>query len=113
MKVAVVEPMRAEGDVMIPPPAPAELGQFRVAHDGPFVAGMRTTITFEYVVGEAGLAAGALFRVGLPNTGWEAPVTPQQRYWDELIEGEARRVAPFHPVNPTAAIIDRDGSPAR
>ena len=94
---------------MIPPPAPPELGQFRVLHDGPFVAGMRTTVTFEYEVGPAGLPAGSQFRVGVPNTGWEQPVPPQQRYWDELVQGDARRLAPFHPVNTTATVVGRAG----
>jgi hypothetical protein len=97
---------------MIPAPAPIELGRFRVFHEGPFVAGMRTTVGFEYEVGPAGVAMGARFRVGLPNTGWEEPVPPQQRYWDELIQGTARRLAPFHPVNTTAAIDGREGAVA-
>src|SRR5688500_2376273 len=91
---------------MIPEQASLESGSFRVLHDGPIVAGMRTALVFEYAVGEAGLKAGGKFRVGLPNTGWEAPVPPQQRYWDELIQGASRRLAPFHPVNTTAMIQD-------
>ena len=77
-------------------------------HDDPFIAGMRTTVVFEYEVGATGLAAGGQFRVGVPNTGWEAPVPPQQRYWDELVQGAARRLAPFHPCNTTATITGRD-----
>lgn len=94
---------------MMPPHAPAALGTFRVVHDGPFVAGMRTVVHFEFEVGEAGLAEGAKFRVGLPNTGWDAPVVPQQRYWDELVTGAARRLAPFYPVNTTAIVQGREG----
>jgi hypothetical protein len=95
---------------MIPPPAPVNLGTFRVVHEGPFVAGIRTTVQLEYVVGPAGLSAGARIRVGVPNTGWEQPVPPQQRYWDELVQGAARRLAPFHPVNTTASVEAREGA---
>lgn len=97
---------------MIPPPAPAALGQFRVVHDGPFVAGVRTTVVFEYEVGPAGVRPGGKVRVGVPNTGWERPVPPQQRYWDELVQGSDRRLAPFHPVNTTATVVRRDGTAA-
>lgn len=95
---------------MIPPPAPADLGTFRMRHDGLFVAGMKTTVFFEYEAGAAGLPAGATIRVGVPNTGWEPPVPPQQRYWDELIQNGSRRLAPFHPVNTTAAVEGREGT---
>lgn len=94
---------------MIPPQAPASMGTFRVRHDGPFVAGMRTTVFFEYEVGAAGLPAGARLRVGVPNTGWEEPVPPQQRYWDELVQNGSRRLAPFHPVNTTVSVDGREG----
>lgn len=94
---------------MIPPPAPANLGTFRLRHDaGAFVAGMRTTVVFEFEVGPVGLRPGARLRVGVPNTGWERPVPPQQRYWDELVQGSSRRLAPFHPCNTTAAAVGRD-----
>lgn len=95
---------------MIPLPAPANMGTFRVVHNGPFVAGMRTSVVFEYVVGESGLKAGAKVRIGVPNTGWEVPVPPQQRYWDELVQGANRRLAPFHPVNTTACVEGREGT---
>jgi hypothetical protein len=78
-------------------------------HDGALVAGMRTTIIFEYEVGAAGLSEGGKLRIGLPNTGWEQPVPPQQRYWDELVQGGARRLAPFHPCNTTVQIVGREG----
>ena len=92
------------GRTMIPATASPTLGVFRVLHDGPFIAGMHTTVVFEYEVGEEGIAAGGKIRVGVPNTGWEAPVVPQQRYWDELIKNGSRRLAPFHPVNTTATL---------
>jgi hypothetical protein len=72
--------------------------------DGPLIAGQQADIQFEYEAGSAGLACGARLRIGLPNTGWDRPVVPQQRYWDELATGGARRLAPFHPVNTTAWI---------
>ena len=75
---------------MIPAPAGPGLGTFRVVHDGPFIAGAKTTVLFQYHVGESGLQVGAKVRVGVPNTGWEVPVPPQQRYWDELIQERAR-----------------------
>src|SRR5205085_9977308 len=68
------------------------------------IAGSQADLRMEYLVGPAGLAVGSQFRVGLPNTGWDRPVIPQQRYWDELVSGSARRLAPFHPVNTTASI---------
>jgi hypothetical protein len=89
---------------MIPAAAAPALGSFRVIHDGPIVAGMRTSLIFEYRAGEDGLRAGARIRIGVPNTGWEEPVPPQQRYWDELVLGSDRRLAPFHPVNTTASV---------
>ncbi len=79
-------------------------------HEPPFVAGMRTTVVFEYEVGDAGVEPGGKFRVGVPNTGWEAPVPPQQRYWDELVQHSGRRLAPFHPVNTTVAVKARAGA---
>ncbi|MCL5743864.1 MAG: hypothetical protein M1541_08040, partial [Acidobacteria bacterium] len=93
---------------MIPPAAPPELGAFEMLHDGPLVAGMRTSIRFVYTAGSAGLENGSRLRIGLPNTGWEKPVVPQQRYWDELVRGSDRRLAPFHPVNATAMIYSAD-----
>ena len=96
---------------MIPPAAAPELGTLEMLHDGALVAGMRAAIRFVYTAGSRGLEAGARVRVGLPNTGWERPVPPQQRYWDELVRGEERRLAPFHPVNTTA--VDPSAEPAR
>ena len=95
---------------MIPPTAGPEFGTFNLQHDGDFIAGMKTTVLFEYEVGEKGLHAGGQIRVGVPNTGWEEPVPPQQRYWDELIQNGSRRLAPFHPVNTTAVINGREGT---
>lgn len=88
---------------MIPAHAPARAGSFRMVHDLPIQAGIRTTVEFVYTAGEDGLAAGSRVRIGVPNTGWEEPVPPQQRYWDELVKGADRRLAPFHPVNTTAS----------
>ena len=95
---------------MIPSPAPKEQGSFRILHDGPVVAGMHTAMIFEYTAGDAGLAKGARVRFGVPNTGWEKPVPPQQRYWDELVLGTDRRLAPFHPVNTTASVQSAGGA---
>src|ERR1051326_6576928 len=96
----------------IPPQAPTSLGTFQMCHDGPFVAGMRTSVRFQYRAGEAGLRRGGRLRFGVPNTGWQQPVPPQQRYWDELVQGADRRLAPFHPVNTTAAIEGSAGAVA-
>jgi hypothetical protein len=97
---------------MIPPQAPAGLGVFQLCHDGPFVAGMHTSVRFEYSAGDDGLRRGARIRFGVPNTGWEEPVPPQQRYWDELVIGTDRRLAPFHACNTTAAVQTRSGATA-
>ncbi|HYI93701.1 MAG TPA: DUF3604 domain-containing protein [Bryobacteraceae bacterium] len=90
---------------MRPPSAGSELGQFRLLGDRPLVAGQQADLRLEFTIGSSGLPSGSQFRVGLPNTGWDRPVVPQQRYWDELISGSDRRLAPFHPVNTTASII--------
>jgi hypothetical protein len=82
----------------------AEWGTFEMSPQGPFTAGVRTAIRFIYTVGPNRLPNYSRLRIGVPNTGWERPVVPQQRYWDELIQGHDRRLAPFHPVNTTAII---------
>lgn len=89
---------------MILEKAPASLGTMEMLHDGPFIAGALTTVAFRYTVGTEGLKSGAKIRVGIPNTGWEMPVPPQQRYWDELVQGANRRLAPFHPTNTTVDV---------
>lgn len=89
---------------MKPSSAGAELGQFRLSGERRLVAGTQADLRLEYVAGTAGLPAGSRIRIGLPNTGWDRPVVPQQRYWDELVSGSARRLAPFHPVNTTASV---------
>ena len=48
--------------------------------------------------------------MGTPNTGWQRPVVPQPRYWDELVSGAARQYAPFHPVNTTAEVSSKGGA---
>jgi hypothetical protein len=90
---------------VIPGPAALEMGSFRLTGPQPVTAGMKATFLFEYEVGAAGLDTGARVRLGVPNTGWEPPVVPQQRYWDELVRGSDRRLAPFHPVNTTAITV--------
>ncbi len=97
---------------MIPAQAPASLGAFQLCHDGPFVAGMHTVVRFEYRAGDDGLRRGGRIRFGVPNTGWEEPVPPQQRYWDELVQGADRRLAPFHACNTTAAVETKSGATA-
>ena len=89
---------------MRPSSANPELGKFRLLGEQQLVAGSQANLRVEYIIGPAGLPVGSRFRVGLPNTGWDRPVVPQQRYWDELVTGSARRLAPFHPVNTTATI---------
>jgi hypothetical protein len=93
-----------QGGLMKPTAADRRLGTFSMTHEGEIVAGMRTAIRFVFRVGELGLRANSRIRIGIPNTGWEKPVAPQQRYWDELVTGIDRRLAPFHPVNTTATI---------
>ena len=88
----------------IPEAASPSVGHVELLQQGPFVAGMRTTLALRFVVGQHGLPKGARLRFGLPNTGWQKPVVPQVRYWDEVVTGIHRRYAPFHPVNTTAEI---------
>lgn len=86
------------------PAAGVEWGCFQVVARGPLVSGSQADLEMIFEAGERGLAAGSRLRFGLPNTGWDRPVVPQQRYWDELITGGDRRLAPFHPVNTTASV---------
>ena len=88
----------------IPKAGSPTAGHVELVHEGPFIAGMRTTLTLRFVVGKEGLPDGARLRFGLPNTGWQKPVVPQVRYWSELASGQDRRYAPFHPVNTTAEV---------
>ncbi len=81
-----------------------EVGSVALSPAGPFQTGERVTLTITFTVGAAGLNEGARLRIGLPNTGWEKPVVPQLRYWDELVFGKARGYAPFHPTNTTATL---------
>ena len=90
--------------MLIHPPDLSQWGTFEMLPRGPFVAGSRTSIRFRYTTGQEGLRKGSRLRVGIPNTGWEEPVVPQQRYWDELVSGRNRRLAPFHPTNTTATV---------
>lgn len=89
---------------MRPSPAPTEFGHFRVLGERQPIAGSQANLRLEYTTGNAGLPVGSRIRIGLPNTGWDRPVVPQQRYWDEIVTGNARRLAPFHPVNTTATV---------
>ena len=72
---------------LLPPSAPADAGDFQMPGDAPIVCGSLTSLRFQFSVGGACLNPGAKLRIGLPNTGWEKPVVPQQRYWDELVWG--------------------------
>ncbi|MEP7366300.1 MAG: CehA/McbA family metallohydrolase [Acidobacteriota bacterium] len=93
-----------EQSTILPAAADAGWGSFRVVSRVALVAGSQAELELIYTAGERGLAAGSQLRFGIPNTGWDRPVTPQQRYWDELVNGADRRLAPFHPVNTTAAL---------
>lgn len=85
-------------------PRKSEIGHVTVLPAGPYITGERATLAITFQVGAAPLNPGARIRIGLPNTGWERPVVPQQRYWDELVVGRMRRHAPFHPTNTTAGV---------
>lgn len=87
---------------MKPSLAGPEFGQFRMSGARRLIAGSQADLRLEYIAGSKGLPPGSRLRIGLPNTGWDRPVVPQQRYWDELVSGDSRRLAPFHPVNTTA-----------
>ncbi|HTM49995.1 MAG TPA: CehA/McbA family metallohydrolase [Bryobacteraceae bacterium] len=92
---------------MIPPQASPDQGRFFAEAGFPLVCGSQADLRLIFEAGSAGLPAGSRIRIGLPNTGWDRPVVPQQRYWDELASAASRRLAPFHPVNTTAAILSR------
>src|SRR4051812_28790075 len=77
-------------------------GRFEMLTDGAVVCGAATSPRFRFTVGSRGMSQGGRLRIGFPNTGWQRPIVPQQRYWDELVFGHERRLAPFHPVNTTA-----------
>jgi hypothetical protein len=88
----------------LPLNAPPEWGRFQVDAEFPMVCGSAANVRLIFEAGPASLDPGSRLRVGLPNTGWDRPVVPQQRYWDELARASDRRIAPFHPVNTTAII---------
>jgi hypothetical protein len=96
------------GGPSLPQYAAASCGSFRVEAAFPLICGAQAALKLIYVTGQSGLPGGSRFRVGLPNTGWDRPVVPQQRYWDELACGPERRLAPFHPVNTTARLESRN-----
>jgi hypothetical protein len=85
-------------------PLDERVGRITLGPRTTFVTGERIALTLSFTVGATGLKQRARLRIGLPNTGWERPVVPQLRYWDELVSGAARRYAPFHPVNTTAEL---------
>ena len=85
-------------------PQTVSAGRVTLSPPGPFTTGECVTLSVTYVVGRGGLKPGSRLRLGLPNTGWEKPVVPQPRYWDELKTGSARAYAPFHPVNTTGRV---------
>src|SRR6185312_14513063 len=95
---------------MLPDCAPSGCGTFRMLSDGPLTCGSNVSLRFQFTVGPIGMRAGSKLRIGLPNTGWERPIVPQQRYWDELVAGHDRKLAPFHPVNTTARIRSESGA---
>ncbi len=80
------------------------MGTVDLSPAGPFTTGERVSLQMTLRVGPAGLSPGGQVRWGLPNTGWECPVVPQLRYWDEMVSGSSRGYAPFHPVNTTARV---------
>ena len=85
-------------------PQDESIGRLSIEPRGPFVTGQRLTLRVMLTVGPTGMSAGQRLRIGLPNTGWQEPVVPQHRYWDELVSGSDRRYAPFHPVNTTVRL---------
>ena len=98
---------------MIPARAGPGLGTFRVVHDGPFIAGAKTTVLFQYHVGESGLQVAQKFVWACRTPAGKSPVPPQQRYWDELVQGSPA-LSPFHPVTrPRGRESRRGGCRAR
>src|SRR5262249_26038578 len=87
-----------------PSRASPDCGVFHVEDEFPLVCGSQANLRLIFEVGPGGLRPGARIRIGLPNTGWDRPGVPQQRYWDALARAADRRAAPFHPVNATASI---------
>jgi hypothetical protein len=89
----------------IPSNASPDWGRFHVDAEFPLVCGSQANLRLIFEAGPAGLSHGSRLRIGLPNTGWDRPVVPQQRYWGELASASDRRLAPFHPVNTSVTII--------
>ena len=57
-------------------PVDPGLGEFHVIVAGPLVAGSQVSMLFTLEVGQQGVNRGGAIRVGLPNTGWDAPTVP-------------------------------------
>ena len=88
---------------LLDPPS-LSAGSITALPAGPFESGQPISLDFRLVVGKRAMAGGARLRVGLPNTGWDEPLVPMTRYWDELVEGQERVDAPFGLVNSSATL---------
>ena len=68
------------------------IGDIRICHPEPLIAGQLVTVVFKYTVGEQGLAEGGKLRIGLPHVGWRSPEVPQYYFWSEYVKGKGRSV---------------------
>jgi hypothetical protein len=57
-----------------------------------------------YVVGDAGMPAGGVLKIGLPNMGWGEPYTPYARGDFEIYKGEKRQICRYKKCNTTGKI---------
>ena len=89
-----------------------DIGNLRISHPEPLIAGRLVTVVFEYTVGERGLHEGGKLRIGLPHVGWASPEVPQYYFWSEYVKGKGRRYTAYDRVNTTARLETRSAAVA-
>ncbi len=60
-----------------------EYGTITMSPRDDIVAGSLVTLTFEYTVGERGIAEGGQLRIAMPNDAWEWPEVPLHRFFQK------------------------------
>ena len=76
-------------------------GSFTLSPAGPYRSGSFVTLALTYTAGPAGLRAGGMVKLALPNNGWGEPLPPYPRECPELRRGEARQMAGWARCNTT------------
>ena len=94
-----------------------EYGRITMSPREDIVAGSMVTLSFEYTVGEKGLAEGGSLRIAMPNDAWGWPLVPLHRFfqkgrerggYDDGYVGYGRKNVRVELESDTAAWIDLD-----